>query len=198
VIHATQAAMQAAVLLTALLAFLALVASALALHAQAAAIVVGVSLLLFAALRPLTALGIRHARALSKAELAHASGVSESNRLAEAYGNQIQTYYQMLRQALPFVDRLRSAEKRYSESTPTRGRRRLTFIRRLTFDDVSYAYDLGRPALAHISFDIDAGEVIGIVGPSGAGKSTLGQLLLQLRVPTSGQALVNGDAAAVL
>jgi ABC-type multidrug transport system fused ATPase/permease subunit len=48
-----------------------------------------------------------------------------------------------------------------------------------------------------VSFDIRAGEVIGIVGPSGAGKSTLAQLLLQLRVPTSGQYLVNGEPAAV-
>ena len=83
VIHATQAAMQAALLLTALLAFSTLVASALALDAQAAAIVVGVSLALFAVLRPLTALGVRQARGLSKAELEHASGVSESNRVAE-------------------------------------------------------------------------------------------------------------------
>jgi ATP-binding cassette subfamily B protein len=273
VIHATQAAMQAALLLTALLAFSTLVASALALDAQAAAIVVGVSLVLFAALRPLTALGIRHARALSKAELAHAGAVSESNRLAEetqvfgvaeaqrervgalieearaavfrmqlvsrlaanvyqsliyvllvvglvlvytfanggvvalggvflllvragAYGNQIQTYYQSLRQALPFVERLRASEKRYSDSAPTRGQTRLAAIRRLTFDDVSFAYDLERPVLEHISFDVRAGEAIGIVGPSGAGKSTLAQLLLQLRMPTRGRYLVNGEAAA--
>lgn len=274
VIHATQAAMQAALLLTALLTFSTLVASALLLDVQAAAIVVGVSLLLFAVLRPLTALGIRHAHGLSKAELAHANAVSESNRLAEetqvfgvaaaqrdragalieqarvslfhmqlssrlaanvyqsliyvllvaglvlvyifanggvaalggvflllvragAYGNQIQTYYQLLRQALPPLEHLRSAEKRYSESAPSRGQRRLSSIRRITFDDVSFAYELGRPALAHVSFDIHAGEVIGVVGPSGAGKSTLAQLLLQLRVPTSGQYLVNGEPAAV-
>jgi ABC-type multidrug transport system fused ATPase/permease subunit len=115
---------------------------------------------------------------------------------AGAYGNQIQTYYQMLRQALPFVERLLSAERRYRESAPTHGRKRLSSIRRLVFDDVSFAYDLARPALAHVSFDIDAGEAIGIVGPSGAGKSTLAQLLLQLRVPTSGRYLVNGEPAA--
>ena len=116
---------------------------------------------------------------------------------AGAYGNQIQTYYQQLRQALPFVERLRSAEQRYRGSAPTRGRRRLSSIRMLNFDDVSYSYDVDRhPALAHVSFDIEAGEAIGIVGPSGAGKSTLAQLLLQLRVPTSGRYLVNGELAA--
>ena len=50
--------------------------------------------------------------------------------------------------------------------------------------------------LTNISFEVAAGEVIGIIGPSGAGKSTLVQLLLRLRAPDEGRYLVNGVAAA--
>jgi ABC-type multidrug transport system fused ATPase/permease subunit len=58
---------------------------------------------------------------------------------------------------------------------------------------VSFAYNPGRPVLSEISFDIDAGEAVGIIGPSGAGKSTLVQILLQLRRPDDGRYLINGE-----
>ena len=54
-----------------------------------------------------------------------------------------------------------------------------------------------RPSGAYdVSFKVDANEAIGVVGPSGAGKSTLVQILLQLRTPSSGRYLVNGEPVA--
>ena len=41
-------------------------------------------------------------------------------------------------------------------------------------------------ALNHVSFNLDAGETLGILGPNGAGKTTTIQILLSVLKPTSG------------
>jgi ABC-type multidrug transport system fused ATPase/permease subunit len=68
-------------------------------------------------------------------------------------------------------------------------------VRTLVFEDVSFAYEAGRPVLSEVSFEVAGGEAIGIVGPSGAGKSTLAQILLRLRAPDLGRYLLNGIPA---
>jgi ATP-binding cassette subfamily B protein len=114
---------------------------------------------------------------------------------AGAYGQQVQSTYQTLRQALPFVERVQEVEQRYEDSIFITGNRALPQIHALAFENVSFAYTLGRPVLSDISFEVTAGETIGVVGPSGAGKSTLVQILLQLRRPERGRYLVNGISA---
>ena len=114
---------------------------------------------------------------------------------AGGYGQQVQGSYQFVRQGLPYVERLREAERRYVACMPVTGDQRLTQVRTLAFNGVSFAYTAGRHVLFDVSFEVAAGEAIGIVGPSGAGKSTLVQILLQLRVPDEGLYLVNGVPA---
>jgi ABC-type multidrug transport system fused ATPase/permease subunit len=110
-------------------------------------------------------------------------------------GQILQGAYQGLSQSLPFVERIQETAQRYLDSSPRAGDKRLPRITSVAFEGVGFAYNPGRPVLSDISFEIERGEVIGIIGPSGAGKSTLVQLLLQLRAPGEGQYLVNGVPA---
>jgi ABC-type multidrug transport system fused ATPase/permease subunit len=66
----------------------------------------------------------------------------------------------------------------------------------LCFENVSYSYQEkgAKPALAGLSFTIQAGEVIGVVGESGHGKSTFAKLLLWFFDPTAGNVTWNGTS----
>lgn len=48
------------------------------------------------------------------------------------------------------------------------------------------------PALDHVSFDLDHGQIFGIIGHNGAGKTTLLKILAGLVKPTSGELVVDG------
>ena len=69
---------------------------------------------------------------------------------------------------------------------------------RLSVEGVSYvAPGSPRPLLRNVSFQIEAGEILGIIGPSGAGKSTLARHLVGVLAPTAGTVRLDGaDVAA--
>ena len=50
-------------------------------------------------------------------------------------------------------------------------------------------------AVANINLDVAAGEAVGLLGPNGAGKSTLLSMLMGLRSPDTGKALIFGHPA---
>ena len=53
-------------------------------------------------------------------------------------------------------------------------------------------------ALKEISFEVEQGEVLGIIGRNGAGKSTLLKILSRITEPTRGRALLRGRVASLL
>lgn len=53
-------------------------------------------------------------------------------------------------------------------------------------------------ALKNVSFQINKGDVVGIIGKNGAGKSTLLKILSQITKPTEGRIEINGRIASLL
>jgi ATP-binding cassette subfamily B protein len=62
----------------------------------------------------------------------------------------------------------------------------------IRFEDVTFGYDRNQPVLKNISFDVKAGEMVGIVGRSGSGKSTMVNLLGRFYDVQEGRILVDG------
>ena len=53
-------------------------------------------------------------------------------------------------------------------------------------------------ALKDVSFDVQAGEVIGVIGRNGAGKSTLLKVLAEITSPTEGEIEIRGRVGSLL
>ena len=62
----------------------------------------------------------------------------------------------------------------------------------IEFDNVTFGYDRNQPVLKNISFEVGAGEMVGIVGRSGSGKTTMVNLLGRFYDPQEGEITIDG------
>ena len=62
----------------------------------------------------------------------------------------------------------------------------------VSWDHVSFAYDVRQPVLTDVSFQTKPGEVVAFVGPTGSGKTTLVNLLHRFYDPISGTIAIDG------
>lgn len=66
-------------------------------------------------------------------------------------------------------------------------------MKAIEIDNLSKSYNKGKvQALSSVSFEVERGELFGLIGPDGAGKTTLFRLLATLLSPDAGSATVDG------
>ncbi len=62
----------------------------------------------------------------------------------------------------------------------------------LKFDNVTFSYNGNDSVLSRLSFDLQAGSVLGLLGRTGSGKTTIGRLIFRLYDVQNGSIKING------
>lgn len=63
----------------------------------------------------------------------------------------------------------------------------------VTFENVTFGYESGKPVLQNLSFTVKPGESVALVGPTGAGKSTIVNLISRFYNVNEGRVLIDGQ-----
>jgi ABC-type multidrug transport system fused ATPase/permease subunit len=62
----------------------------------------------------------------------------------------------------------------------------------IRFEDVTFTYNGGAPALCDVTLEVPPGQTVALVGATGAGKSTFAKLVARFYDPVAGRVLVDG------
>ncbi len=111
-----------------------------------------------------------------------------------AYVEQLQKKIFSLAVSIPYLENIiayenksLAAAERINEGEPFK------FEKSLQFKGVNFFYDsVKRPVLSQIDFEINKGQMVGLIGPSGAGKTTVVDLFMRLFEPSAGEIIVDG------
>jgi ABC-type multidrug transport system fused ATPase/permease subunit len=96
-------------------------------------------------------------------------------------------------EALAGLERTREVMRERPEDEDPRRTASLPSIRgEVSFENVSFSYEPGKPVLHEVSFESRPGTVTALIGPSGSGKSTITGLISAFYVPTDGVIRVDG------
>ena len=102
--------------------------------------------------------------------------------------------YREIKQSLTDLDKMFTLLERDREVADAPGAQDLAVTHGVVrFDNVSFAYEPGRPILTDVSFEIPAAQTVAVVGPSGAGKSTLARLLYRFYDVNVGRITIDGQ-----
>ncbi|MFI8911560.1 ABC transporter ATP-binding protein [Streptomyces sp. NPDC053513] len=81
---------------------------------------------------------------------------------------------------------------------PAAPRRPAELRGRVSFEEVAFRYEDGKPLIEDLSLTVEPGRTVAIVGPTGAGKTTLVNLLMRFHEVTAGRITLDGvDTAAM-
>jgi ABC-type multidrug transport system fused ATPase/permease subunit len=105
-----------------------------------------------------------------------------------------------LNQAVAGLDRIREVLSEPIEDADEARTTKLPVISgEVRVQDVTFAYEKGRPVLHEIDFESGPGMMTALVGPSGSGKSTIVSLISAFHKPTGGRILIDGiDLSTVI
>jgi ABC-type multidrug transport system fused ATPase/permease subunit len=106
---------------------------------------------------------------------------------------QIASIGTQITEAFAGLDRIRELRNVTPEDAEDGSRQPVGEVRgHVEFDNVTFAYEEGKPVLHDISFDAPVGSTTALVGSSGSGKSTLVSLVMAFNHPQQGRILIDG------